>query len=205
MKPTRWNIATNTKDARRQRKRQAVLIAGAQLFNERGYDGTSLEDIAKLLNVSKRSIYNYFQSKDEILFECYRMGLEFVETSIKNCLDRSIPVLDRIATLVADYAEISNTDMGACLVQTNEQVLSDDRRAEIRQLKAKLDRLVRQLIQEGIEDGSIRECDPQLATAAIFGAINWIPMWYHKDGSIDFNRVKSEFTDFVIAALQRQA
>lgn len=202
MSTARWNNAVVSREEQREQKRQAVVLTGARLFRERGYEGTSLDDIAKELNVSKRSLYYYFQGKDEILFECYRNGLEFVEHRVNKCLDRSIPVLERLGALVSDYAEVSNTDMGACLVQTNERVMSPERRSEVRALKARLDRLVRQLIEEGIADGSIRPCDPQLAAAAIFGAINWIPTWYRKDEHTGFETVKAEFTDFVLAALR---
>ena len=57
-------------------KRQAVLSTAAQMFNERGFHATSLDDVAARLGVSKPTLYYYVRSKDQILLECVQQGLE---------------------------------------------------------------------------------------------------------------------------------
>src|SRR5579859_3879239 len=72
--------------AQRQRdralKREAVLRTAARLFNEQGFHATSLDDVARGLNVTKPTIYHYFRSKDDVLFECCRLGLEMIEEAV---------------------------------------------------------------------------------------------------------------------------
>ncbi|MBV8730837.1 MAG: helix-turn-helix transcriptional regulator, partial [Acidobacteriia bacterium] len=55
-------------------KREAVLKMAAQLFLEKSYARTSLNDVADRLKITKPALYHYFQSKEEILLECYRLG-----------------------------------------------------------------------------------------------------------------------------------
>ena len=68
------------REQQREIKRQAVLAAAAQLFNERGFHATSLDDIARRLHVSKPTLYYYVKNKDEILLGCVRQGLEMMPT-----------------------------------------------------------------------------------------------------------------------------
>ena len=60
----------------RASKREAVLLAAVRMFNERGFHATSLDDVAASLGVSKPLIYHYLGAKDQVLFECMRIGLE---------------------------------------------------------------------------------------------------------------------------------
>ncbi len=58
----------------RDEKREAVLRTAVQLFLEQGYHGTTLNDVAERLNITKPALYNYFRGKDEILYECWAIG-----------------------------------------------------------------------------------------------------------------------------------
>ena len=78
MSREKWAHAFETKEDRRTKKRMAVLRVGASLFNERGFDRTTLDDIAEALNVTKRTLYYYIDSKEEILHECNLRGAEIM-------------------------------------------------------------------------------------------------------------------------------
>ena len=71
------------RERQREAKRQAVLQAAAQLFNERGFHATSLDDIAARLCVSKPTLYYYVKNKDEILLQCVRQGLDMMLAGIE--------------------------------------------------------------------------------------------------------------------------
>jgi hypothetical protein len=73
-------------------------------------------------------------------------------------------------------------DAGMCVVRTGDHELSDASRKEFRKLKRKIDQLIRSLIQEGIEDGSIAPCDVKMTSMAITGALNWVAKWYRPNG-----------------------
>src|SRR5688500_7135341 len=67
--PTRWGYEVQNKEEQSALKRLAILRTAAQLFNERGFYATSLNDLATLLNVTKPSLYYYVKSKDDILLQ----------------------------------------------------------------------------------------------------------------------------------------
>ena len=67
--------STRTNDGERREKRQALLVAAVRMFNERGFHATSLEDVAASLGVTKPVIYHHLGNKEQVLFECVRIGL----------------------------------------------------------------------------------------------------------------------------------
>src|SRR5438270_11014484 len=60
-------------------KREAVLQTAAQLFIEKSYSRTSLNDVAERLSITKPALYHYFDNKEQILLECYRIGSAMIE------------------------------------------------------------------------------------------------------------------------------
>lgn len=203
MPKPRWNNAVPTPDTERQLKRQAVIVTGARMFIEKGYEKTSLEDIATALNVTRRTLYYYFDSKEEILFEALQYGLSFAEDITGRSLDASVPVLDRMTALITEYIDWVTTDFGACLVSINDGLLSPERRDLVRRAKGRMDHCVRDLIAEGITQGIFRQCDPRLAAAALYGAMNWIPFWQHNSKPAMLAPTKAEFTEFIMNGLKK--
>ena len=69
------------KERERREKREAVLRAAVRAFNEKGFHATSLDDVAHALNVTKPTIYHYFASKDDILFDWFRRGVDGIRAA----------------------------------------------------------------------------------------------------------------------------
>src|ERR1700755_1865578 len=101
----------------RDEKREAVLRTAMQLFLEQGYHGTTLNDVAERLNVTKPALYNYFRGKDEILYECWAIGRERVDDCIDEIDAGSGTGLAKLRKLIVRYAEVMTTDYGKSLVR----------------------------------------------------------------------------------------
>ncbi|MEX3011808.1 TetR/AcrR family transcriptional regulator [Hoeflea sp. TYP-13] len=199
-----WNNAVTSRDEQRQQKRLAVLGTGARLFNDRGFDRTTLDDIASELNVSKRTLYYYVSNKEEILFECSRLALEFMQETIARCKDPAVPVLERIALLLRGYAQLLADDMGACLVLSKDIPLSEPNRDVLREGRRSLDGLLRDLVRAGVEDGSIAPNDARLTAAAMFGAFNWIPHWNRTDNPVSHDEIADRYIGLLIDGLRKR-
>jgi hypothetical protein len=81
--------------------------------------------------------------------------------------------------------------------------LSTDALTEVKAYKRKIDRRLRSFIREGIEDGSIGECDPKLAAFSIAGALNWICVWYEPDGALSPEEIAAQFSRTLTQGLAR--
>lgn len=174
------------RDRQRERalKREAVLRTAARIFNEKGFHATSLDEVAERLNVTKPTLYYYVDSKDEILFECVRTGLEMVRAGIDEVARTGGSAADKLVACMRAYARVVTMDFGACVIRVGEDPLPPESRRKLRRLKAEIDREFRSLIASGVEDGSLAPCDPRIAAFTIAGALSWIGRWYRPDGPL---------------------
>lgn len=177
----------------RDEKREAVLRTAVQLFLEQGYHGTTLNDVAERLNITKPALYNYFRSKEEILYECWAIGHERVDDCIDEIDTDGGTGLAKLRKLIARYAEVMTTDSGKSMVRFDVHDLSEHNRKIVRAAKQKIDRAFRRYIRDGIEDGSIGPCDVKLSAFAIAGSLNWIGHWYQPGGPLPAEEIAGEF------------
>ncbi|MDI4663571.1 TetR/AcrR family transcriptional regulator [Xanthobacter autotrophicus] len=182
-------------------KREAVLKAAARLFNEKGFHATSLDDVARQLNVTKPTLYHYFRSKDDVLFECCRMGLEMIEAAAAPVPGSRASGLERLRALMEKYAEAMTMDFGMSITRTPDTALSPENRAELRRLKSQIDQALRGVIASGIDDGSIAPCDVRTAAFTIAGALNAIAHWYKPGGPLSPAEIAHQTADFLIQGL----
>lgn len=185
-----------------RRKREAVLEAAVRHFNARGFAATSMDEVATELNVTKPTIYHYFRNKDEILFECVRRGLDGLRDAAVEAVGAQGPALWRLTTVMRRYGMIMTQDFGQIVTRTGDFELSDESRVKFRSLKREIDQTVRQLVQEGLDDGSIRGTDARMITFTITGALNWIGRWYNPEGELPAQEVVDSTIATLLSGLQ---
>lgn len=194
MSSEQWTDVVDSREVQRSKKRQAVIEAGANLFVEKGFEGTSLDDLAKKLGITKRTIYYYVQSKDEILVECIRQSMTVLEKLVNASESESRGAVEKIEGFIDEYTCWIASDLGACLVLTRDHMLTNEVRLELRSKKIRLDWLIRTAVSEGIKAGDIKEsCDPRLTSALIFGALNWVPFWNRGARPTPTSEIASQF------------
>jgi AcrR family transcriptional regulator len=178
-------------------KRAAVIRTAARAFDERGYHNTSLDDIAAALGVSKPTIYYYVPNKEQLLFECFRAGLEPIRAALRRAEGSPGTGRDRLREVIRDYGLAIASEYGWCMVRAEHQDLGAELGAQVRALKAEIDRGIRQLLQAGIDDGSVAVADPKLAAFAIAGALNWIGHWFRAGRTLSAEYVAEAFVQFL--------
>ena len=186
---------TPFEDRRRARdeKREAVLRMAVRMFLEEGYHRTPLATIAERLNITKPALYNYFRSKEEILYALYRLGDEQYEERFGR-IERSEGCgLDKLRAMIRAYAGSMTTDFGMCFARLDDRELGDEPRAQVRRSKRRYDLAFRRQIERGVEDGSIKPCNPKLAAFVIAGALNGIADWYKPAGDLSVETIADEF------------
>jgi len=174
-------------------KREAVLKTAAQLFLEKSYGRTSMNDVAERLNITKPALYHYFDNKEDILLECYRLGVGLIEEILNEFADHRGNGLEKVEAFIQSYATVMTVNFGRCVMRLDEGDLTSEARTEVRAYKKKIDRRLRAFIQEGIDDGSIAPCDVKIAAFSIAGALNWICMWYEPAGALSPEEIAAQF------------
>jgi AcrR family transcriptional regulator len=178
-------------------KRDAVIRTAARAFDERGYHNTSLDDIAAALGVTKPTIYYYVPNKEQLLFECFRAGLEPIRGALLQAEQANGSGRERLRAVIRDYALAIASEYGWCMVRAEHQDLGPELATQVRALKSEIDRGIRRLVQTGIADGSIAVTDAKLAAFAIAGALNWIAHWFRAGRSLSSAQVADSFVQFL--------
>jgi AcrR family transcriptional regulator len=170
------------KAEQRRRKRQAVVRVAATAFNRKGFANTTMDDVAAVMKISKPALYQYFESKQDLLYHCHQLSMDHGEAGIALARQAGGTAFERLRILLSRYMQGIFGDLGSCAVLTDVDSLEPKRRAEVTDRRARISAAVVKMIAEGVEDGSILNCDPKLASLFVLGVINWIPLWYRSTG-----------------------
>lgn len=172
------------KRSAREAKRAAVLRAAVQMFNERGFHQTSLDDVAARLGISKPTIYHYLGNKDQVLLECVSIGLGQLIEAAEQSRARAGTGADRLIAFLIRFAEVNMDDFGRCVIRTGDEALAPESRKRFRALKRQIDTDLRGLIEAAVADGSIAPCDVKLTAFTLAGALNWPARWHEPGGTL---------------------
>jgi AcrR family transcriptional regulator len=186
----------------RESKREAVLVAAARAFRERGVHNTTLDDIASFLNVTKPTIYYYLTNKEQIIFECFRLGIGRITAVLADLEKSHGSGREKLAALARRYAEVMASDFGWCMVRVEDHDLSPAVARRLKGMKSEIDQGIRRLVRAGIEDGSIRECDPKMTAFALAGALNGIGHWYRAGEPLTAEEIATRFIELFEKGLQ---
>lgn len=187
---------------KRERRRAEILHAALAAFREHGFHETSLEDIAARLGMRKTALYHYFADKDALLFECHRESLAELERMIEEsqrCCERPA---ERLSYLLREHVRIMTDTLEGSPLAFEVPALSPKRRNEIVRGRDRYERLLRDLVAEGMESGEFREVDPKVVVFAMLGSINWIARWYQPTGRVKGDELGRQFADYLIRGLQ---
>lgn len=182
-------------------KREAVLLAAVRMFNARGYHAASLDDVAASLGISKPTIYHYLGNKEQVLVECVNRGLSMLREAADTAMSAPGSGHDRLRAFLLRYACINMDDFGRCVIRTNEEVLSMDSATRFRARKREIDDAVRDMIAQGIADGSIAPVDVRFASFALAGALNWPARWHDAAGPLSPQEVAEKLVDIALGGL----
>jgi AcrR family transcriptional regulator len=186
-----WTLERGRLDASRERKRESVLLAAATAFAQRGVDGTSMDDLAASLGVTKPTIYRTVGGKDALVRACEaRMNQRF-----RDALAEARTVRGSGLQKIAHYLRCSldlmvgDTFGRLILPMTNPDMYATSPSAT-REMREEAETQFRTWLGADIRAGIVRaDVDPKLATLALFATFNFIPRWYRPDGPMSLDQL----------------
>jgi AcrR family transcriptional regulator len=200
-----WRNVGLDRSEQHRLKRFAVLRAASRAFAQKGYFQTSLADIAKEFNLNKATLYHYFKSKEEILFEIHVHAIASITDDDPTASTEAATGRDKLERFIDRYVTMLIDDFGACLVLTDIKPLDKASHDQCVAGRRRIDNLLRTILREGMNDGSIATVDPKSTASFIFGALNWICHWYHSDGEITPDELKRRANDFVLRSVESRS
>lgn len=185
-----------------QRLRE-IYDTAARIFHEKGYDGTSIQDVADAVGILKGSLYYYIDTKQDLLFgiidEVHRDSLRSLEEW--SAVDGDAET--RLRAFIEGHVLANTRNITKIGVFFHDfRALDAERRARIVAERDHYDSYLRELIREGQRDGSFDpEVDAKLVGMGILGMMNWTYHWWRDDGPNTAAEVATEFADLIISGL----
>ena len=195
--------------------RQEILRTAARLFQQRGYDATSMNDVAAALKLSKGGLYHHFQSKDEILFEIMNHAMEITQDRVLNPVRSIADPEERLRALIRLHIEVvlSPRDREITVMLHENHPLPPALRKRINARKKDYIHFLENLMAEvqkaeaqkeaqkrGKKESSAR-VSPRAAAFALLGMINWIYQWYKPEGELQAQNLIPQFTDLILGGI----
>jgi AcrR family transcriptional regulator len=166
-------------------KQDAFFRTGTRFFNKQGFNGTSLDEIAEHLHVSKGAFYYHIRNKEDLLFHCYSRSLDIVERIHAQSAQFQGTGLEKAEMTCRRIFYIQNSDDGPLIRYNTITALPMERRRKILKRTDTSNERFGEFLEEGIRDGSVRQINTFVAQHLIAGAINAamdIRQWRKVDG-----------------------
>ena len=184
--------------------RQEILRTAARLFQQRGYDATSMNDIAAALKLSKGGLYHHFQSKDEILFEIMDHAMEITQQRVLDPVRGIADPAERLRELIRRHVEvvIGPRDREITVMLHENHPLPPALRKRINARKKDYVHFLENLMAEVQRSQHARgTVSPRAAAFALLGMLNWIYQWYKPEGDLQASSLVPQFTELIFGGI----
>jgi AcrR family transcriptional regulator len=186
--------------------RNAILDAASNLFIDRGLGGTSMQDIADALGLTRTAVYYYFKNKEAILeslTEDVTLSAKRLATNVASRAD--LDPVEALRGLVAQHAGlILSRPNEFRVVERNESGLPPKLRAVAESARRAVLENFSDVIERGIRSGDFRVVDARIAAFAIIGMCNWTAWWFKAEGRKTAQEIGEILADLAVHALKRE-
>lgn len=180
-------------------KRDRILQEAVKLFYERGFTGTTLDDIAAELGVTKPFIYTHFRSKVELLAALCQPTIEMSLEAVASAADSGGTPTVRLRMAMEGFARvILQRQANIAIYFREEKNLTPEALDAINTLRKKFDRVLSGLLSEGVATGAFTIPDVNIAALAIGGMISWAYTWHRPEGRLTLDDVCGRLADLAL-------
>lgn len=191
--------------------RDAILDAAALCFMERGFNATSIDDIARRLSATKGMVYHYFDSKAQLFFEIHHRAMDALFEELEPVVSSGLPASERFTEMARCYVRtLIRTQPYQRTVSEAVQMLlrsstTEAQRVQLERLQERRRRcedLFLTVLEEGIANGTMRAARPRMSIKPVFGAMNSVINWYQPRDSETPEQRQDVVDEVVLVALR---
>lgn len=180
-------------EAHYARKRE-ISESAAALFVAEGVATVSMDDIAREVGLAKATVYHYFRTKDEILYSIHEYGFKTIEEAAAERKDAGQSPMEQLRGVFQDgFGVVHNNPGYSRVVFEHLRHLAPAMRRKVRNNQQRYESMIREILDEGVADGSFEIDDTRLATLAFFGMVNWSHQWYSPGGQQSYTEIADYF------------
>lgn len=182
-----------------------MLAVASTLFWEKGYSGTTMRDIARAYGCKPANIYNFFPNKEALLYEFLSSQMKLLISKIEHLENEgSMSAVEQLRLLMAKhlYHTLSYRKSSRSLFDVGLTRLSPANRKKIISQRDIYDRILRKIIQRGIDEGVFAKKDPKITAFNISSIIVRSIIWFSPKGKLSVEEILDHIFAFVLAGLK---
>lgn len=180
---------------------EELLRTATHLFCARGYNGTSISDLAEAMGVTNASVYYYVSSKQELLLRVLQSGLDGFLGKLEEIAQSDLPSREKLRLALENHLAFVFDRRDAITVFLRERrFLESPYREDYQRNVDRYDALFHQIVEGSVDRGEISVRDPRVSTLLALGAMNWIVEWHKPHGRLS----QGELTEIIIDLLLNQ-
>jgi len=185
-----------------------ILTESAHLFAVKGYDGTSMSDIASACGISKSLLYHHFKSKDEIYSRISSGSTHQLYAYVAQRIPDGVPAAEKVRAFMLASAEYFDRYRWAWMTSSTTFWNDVKRSGQKERLmwRDRYEKLVRDLLEEAIEAGEIRpDIDVPITGRLVLSAINWMHRWYDPQKALSAPQIADIYFNVLFNGLKADA
>ncbi|OGO20772.1 MAG: hypothetical protein A2Z14_19305 [Chloroflexi bacterium RBG_16_48_8] len=186
-------------------QRSDIIQAAAQIIREKGYHGTSMQDIADAVQLQKASIYHHVESKQDILFTILEQALDMLIADMRAVVDSDPSQKEKLQLAMQVYMGrlAEDPDLSTVLLLEHRSLEHDLRVQHIKR-RDRYEAFWRQIVQEGVDLGVFRPLDVSVVTFALLGIQNWMITWFKAGDRYSALELSDHFSDLFLRGLRKE-
>ena len=179
--------------------KEAILSQAAKMFRERGYQNTTLEDVAVSFGVSRPAIYYYFKSKQEILTNIHRQAREKLYTTAQKIYNMDLPTVEKFQRLIENHIYVVASEATILGIYYEEdKELNADYYKEVQESRRDYTNRLIELYQMGVKEGIFKDVNPTVAVFTVLGTANWVYRWFRETGPLSAKEVAALMSNLLM-------
>lgn len=185
------------------RTRRELVDSALHLFEQDGFDRTTLQAIVGRANLTKGAFYHHFESKEDLLWQIQN---EYLDTQIEGAraiTDTADGVVDQLRALIRlSLAGVSSYRAHVAIFYQERRHLTGDRLASVAEKRNELEAVFNGIVQRGIDEGVFRsDLTGRVISFGILGMCAWAVQWFNTSGSLTIEQVADQFCILVLDGL----
>ncbi|UII56280.1 TetR/AcrR family transcriptional regulator [Cytobacillus spongiae] len=188
------------------KKKEEILRSAASVLAEKGFQGTTMEDVAANLLMTKGSMYYYFKNKEDLLYQCHQMIMQMSMEKIEEVINSDLPPTQKLKKAVKSHVILTTSEKSMFMMMDKpNQNFSGEYLEDVLLQRKGYEQHFDALILEGIEKGDFDpSIDVRTIRLIILGSLNWILQWYKEDGSQTGDEIAEAFANHLIRLVEKR-
>ncbi|QFU08782.1 HTH-type transcriptional repressor KstR2 [Rhodobacteraceae bacterium THAF1] len=187
-------------------KRARIIDAATQLFYERGYANTKLDDVAELLGVTKPFLYSHAGNKAALLEQVSAIGIRRAILAFDEADARQSGPAETLRYFIPRYLTAILESQRSIAINIREEKNLEPAAAErLGELRQSFMMRVEALLERGLTNGEINVPDARIAAYALVGAVSWTTFWFKPGGTLSVEEVSDRMTRMFVTLARPEA